>query len=261
MSVGPASKLSGFLPLIAAAAIAWAPGQASAETLEIGIGYGTVARLLAAPSERAGVEIFVLLIDRFQKVPSGADLGQLASGAVARGAKCLAVFPLGAPERARLFFTQSITAEVPASYLSGFATGCMRDALESSDPVEQFERYAMQLCLHLFWMERAYPAVKPPAIEVRRAIVEQEPLLEVGPADAEPSAESRLQIFWRKWRRPLALGLASLIALVYAAVLVLRWRRRRSRQFVWLLPEYDHKHAIRFGGEHCGGCGASLKYN
>ena len=38
MSVGPASKLSGFLPLIAAAAIALAPGQASAETLEIGIG-------------------------------------------------------------------------------------------------------------------------------------------------------------------------------------------------------------------------------
>ena len=38
MSVGPASKLSGFLPLIAAAAIAWAPGQAGAETLEIGIG-------------------------------------------------------------------------------------------------------------------------------------------------------------------------------------------------------------------------------
>jgi hypothetical protein len=38
MSVGPASKLSGFLPLIAAAAIALAPGQARAETLEIGIG-------------------------------------------------------------------------------------------------------------------------------------------------------------------------------------------------------------------------------
>ena len=38
MSVGPASKLSGFFPLIAAAAIALAPGQASAETLEIGIG-------------------------------------------------------------------------------------------------------------------------------------------------------------------------------------------------------------------------------
>ena len=38
MSVGLASKLSGFLPLIAAAAIALAPGQARAETLEIGIG-------------------------------------------------------------------------------------------------------------------------------------------------------------------------------------------------------------------------------
>jgi NitT/TauT family transport system substrate-binding protein len=38
MSVGAASKLTGFLPLIAAAAIALAPGQASAETLEIGIG-------------------------------------------------------------------------------------------------------------------------------------------------------------------------------------------------------------------------------
>ena len=38
MSVGPASKLSGLLPLLVAAAIALVPGQASAETLEIGIG-------------------------------------------------------------------------------------------------------------------------------------------------------------------------------------------------------------------------------
>ena len=37
MSVGPISKIS-FLPLLAAAAIALAPGQANAETLEIGIG-------------------------------------------------------------------------------------------------------------------------------------------------------------------------------------------------------------------------------
>ena len=38
MSVGPASKLSGFLPLLVAAAIGLAPATASAETLEIGIG-------------------------------------------------------------------------------------------------------------------------------------------------------------------------------------------------------------------------------
>ena len=38
MSVGPASKLSGFLPLLVAATIGFAPVTASAETLEIGIG-------------------------------------------------------------------------------------------------------------------------------------------------------------------------------------------------------------------------------
>ena len=38
MSVGPASKLSGFFPLLVAAAIALVPGRVSAETLEIGIG-------------------------------------------------------------------------------------------------------------------------------------------------------------------------------------------------------------------------------
>ena len=38
MSVGPASKLSGFLPVLVAATVAWVPVTASAETLEIGIG-------------------------------------------------------------------------------------------------------------------------------------------------------------------------------------------------------------------------------
>jgi NitT/TauT family transport system substrate-binding protein len=38
MSVGPASKLSGLFPLLVATTIAFVPGQASAETLEIGIG-------------------------------------------------------------------------------------------------------------------------------------------------------------------------------------------------------------------------------
>src|SRR5262245_34354130 len=38
MSVGPASKPSGFLPLLVATTIAFVPGSLSAETLEIGIG-------------------------------------------------------------------------------------------------------------------------------------------------------------------------------------------------------------------------------
>jgi hypothetical protein len=38
MSVGPASKLPGFLPLLVAAIIGFVPATASAETLEIGIG-------------------------------------------------------------------------------------------------------------------------------------------------------------------------------------------------------------------------------
>ena len=160
-----------------------------------------IARLLAAHSERAGVEIFVLLIDRFQQVPPDADLSRLASGAVAQGARCLAIYPLGAPERARLFFTDSITSVAPASYLSDFARGCVRDALETSDPVEQFERYAMQLCIHTFWLERAHPSIKPPAVEVRPAVVEQEPLHEIAVAPATGNATSKLQILWRTWWR------------------------------------------------------------
>ena len=38
MSVGPASKLSGFFPLLVAATVGFVPAAASAETLEIGIG-------------------------------------------------------------------------------------------------------------------------------------------------------------------------------------------------------------------------------
>src|SRR5258708_1877632 len=38
MSVGPASKLSGFFPVLVAAAVGFVPVAANAETLEIGIG-------------------------------------------------------------------------------------------------------------------------------------------------------------------------------------------------------------------------------
>ena len=38
MTVGPASKFSGFLPLLVAATVGLVPVTASAETLEIGIG-------------------------------------------------------------------------------------------------------------------------------------------------------------------------------------------------------------------------------
>ena len=219
-----------------------------------------ITRLLASHTGDAAVDLFVLVLDRYQQVPSDADLTRLASGAVARGANCLAVVPLGAPDRARLFFTQSVMEKVPASYLSTLAAGCARDAAETTEPMGQLERYAMQLCVQLFWLERAYPAIKPPPVEIRPAIVEQQPLQEVATEAAPQVKESKFQTLWQKYSRVVLGGAVGLVALLIAAVLFIRWNRRRSRQSVWLLPEFDHKHPVRFSGPHCGGCGAKMNY-
>lgn len=227
-----------------------------------------LSRLLAFHAENAGVGASFLMLDARQKLPPDADLSRLASGSLTRGAICLAVYPLGAPTRARLFLSQRVTQSVDAAYLQAMAGACIREAAEIPDPIEQLQRFATQLSIRLFWLERAFPAVKPEPVAVDEPVAETgpQPLSEVAATEpavavtvAAPVA-SALETFWRQWGWQLAGGGAFVVALAVAGILLLRWRARRLRRTVWLLPDYDLRHAPRFGGAHCGACGASVNY-
>ncbi len=226
-----------------------------------------LARFLAFHSENAGVEARFLLLDADQQLPPGVDLSRIASGELARGSGCFVVYPLGAPQRARLFLSQNVTRAVATAYLETLLAACRRDALESSDPIEQLQRFAAQLSTRLFWLERAYPAVKPELSLVVLPISGTSPqapvpsLSEVGIPGSTPSTEYfSLAAFRQKWLPWIGLGLLCVLIVATLIIILARWLRRRHRQTVWLLPDYEHRQPMRFGGPHCGACGASVKY-
>jgi hypothetical protein len=213
------------------------------------------------------VEARFLLLDADQQLPAGADLSRIASGELVRGSVCLVVYPLGAPQRARLFLTRNVTQEVPPAYLESLAAACRRDAAETPDAVEQLQRFATQLSIRLFWLERAYPLVKPESVlTALPAFKKLDPpsvqsLSEVTVPGTPPARDRpTLDVFGRQWLPYVGLGLAGLLAVATVSLLLVRWRRRRHSQSVWLLSDDDFRHPARFGGPHCGGCGAFVKY-
>lgn len=219
-----------------------------------------LSRLLAFHSEQAGVTAWVLLLDARQKLPSDADLSKLASGELARGPACLAVYPVGAPERARLFFTRSVSESSTSAYLEALLNGCIRDAGLTPDPVEQLQRFATQLSIRLFWLERAYPVLKPKPKESPLVIEVSEPMKEVTSTESIASAPSKFTNLWQKAKYYLIAAVALFFILAIVAIGLLRWRKRRQRMMEFRLPEFDPHHEVRFGGPHCGGCGASIHF-
>jgi hypothetical protein len=228
-----------------------------------------LSRLLAFHAERAAVTACVLLIDRFQKLPADADLAKLASGEFARGSSCIVVYPLGAPARARLLLTQSVSQAADPAYFQTIASACIRDALETPDPVEQLQRYATQLSIRLFWLERAYPVLKPKLIEPSAPVAQeplaieepQEPLSEVASVNSPVAAPAEnIPPSWERMKFEMLTALGGFVLFVLGIIMLLRWRKRVARRTIWILPDYDHHQPVRFGGQHCGGSGASLHY-
>ncbi len=219
-----------------------------------------LSRLLAFHSEQAGVTAWILLIDARQKLPQDADLSKLASGELARGSSCLAVYPIGAPERARLFFTRSVSEAPSSAYLESLLNGCIREAGLSPDPVEQLQRFATQLSIRLFWLERAYPVLKPKPKESPQVIELAEPMKEVTSTESVASAPSKFFSLWQNVKNYLPAAAALLVLLIALVLALLRWRKRRQRMTEFRLPDFDPQLKTRFGGPHCGGCGASIHF-
>lgn len=219
-----------------------------------------LSRLLAFHSEQAGVSAWILLIDARQTLPQNADLSRLASGELAKGSACLAVYPVGAPERARLFFTRSVSEAPSSAYLESLRNGCIREAGLSPDPVEQLQRFATQLSIRLFWLERAYPVLKPKAKESPQVIEVAEPMKEVTSTEFIARPPSKFISLWQGIKHYVAGVVALVVLLALLALVVLRWRKRRQRLTVFRLPDFDPNHETRFGGPHCGGCGSSIHF-
>jgi len=245
-------------------------------------------RLLSNHASEAYITAHILLIDHDQVLAKDANLTGLASGVLTKKPSCLIVYPMGEPKRARLFTSLEISKATPVGYLAKMASDCVRDAQQVTNDVQQLERFATQISIRLFWLERAFqfkdpekdtetapadapssatpslpsaspsPAPAPKASTEAAKEAELDLLPEVVPAPPPTIIPAGAVEKWTVIAVKIAWSLAIIAAVLATSIGLWRWRNRRMRQMVWLLPEVEH--VERLGGSHCGGCGASIKY-
>lgn len=240
-----------------------------------------VRRLLSNHASEAYITARVLLIKHDQMLAKDASLMGLASGVLTKKPTCLIVFPMGEPKRTRVFTSLEISRTTPVGYLAKMVGDCIRDSQQVSNDVEQLERFVTQLSIRLFWLERAFefktapepstevasagsPLGKPDSASAPKgksdaiATAPVDLLPEVIPAPPPTILPAGALEKWMTVSVKIAWGLAIAASVLIVGITVWRWRMRRIRQMVWLLPEIEH--VERLGGSHCGGCGSAIKY-
>jgi len=221
-----------------------------------------VKRLLTNHANGAKVAIYVLVLAPGQALPEQFDLGKVASGALLQRLACLAVYPLNEPWRARLFTSKEVMEAASGAALSRMSQDCIRDSMDSSDEVEQIQRFITQLSIHLFWLERSYHLPTHRATPVTLSPLKASSRDLLPEVETQMADTNRLKEWLGRWS-PIAKLTAVFLALLLIGIWGLRrWlfqRRRVLAQSVWMLPEIEVQER-RLGAPHCGGHGRMIRY-
>lgn len=206
-------------------------------------------RLLEFHGSDARIKLYILVLDRDQKLPAEADLDSLAHGALTRGDSCLAIYPLGEPWRTRYLMSRSVIHSLAQNELADLADDCTQDAMLATDSMLQLQRFAVHLSTRLFKLERH---LSPRVQETTAA-----PLDEV---TRSPSLDKPVAVKpWGSWGWVLLTaglaGLTWLIVLTLHLAFKSRHRLPAAVTQVWLLAEPEIP--SRLGGAFSGGGGAS----
>lgn len=237
--------------------------------LLVGGVFEEVNRLLATQSMEGTIKPHMVLLPERHRLPPSIDMGKLARMSQMGGMTCMVIYPMGEPWRVRIFMSRKVTDVVNQDALRELAQACIRDAMRAEQAVEQLQRFVIQLCVRLTWMEREHALMnlEPEVVsadQMAESTVQAEAVtdvLEVAVRKEQPSVRKPWQEWWgpiRKW----TLGGGLVIALLFGMRwlmkrMILKWKKRQEN-VMWTLPEV--KVRPRLGGKHCGSGGAVVKY-
>lgn len=161
----------------------------------------------------------------------------------------VAFYFLGQPKRAQLHLSPDLDEAVPDARRRASLQSAIAKADEDTTAVGQLEKFAVQMTLQIYWMEKLLEQhrLRPPAVV---AAVPQTPAQEKEQRDAG-FLEAGLEGL-RRESRPLIAAAAGLLVLLIL-MLALRWRRSRIR-FV------DVGMAARLGGNYGAHCGSIIRF-
>lgn len=212
-------------------------------------------RLLQFHSSECRIRLYILVLDRDQKLASTALLNPLIARLRGQREICLAIYPLGEPWRARFMVSPLISQTSSLASMSEMAEDCIQDAMQVNDAEQQLQRFAVRLSTRLFWLEKSLPPANSIVLATAPGLTE----VVNTPAGAIRNTEEALY-----GGSLLVMAVTSLLSLaaalgIYGGIRFwLRLRAARGKQRVWMLPESEV--APRLGGAFSGGAGAMIQY-
>ena len=201
----------------------------------------------------SSIDLFVYLIKGGQEFPGEVREEELVERCFATGRPAAVVFYfLGAPQRSMISLSPSLTDVVSSVEQRRALDSSVMQALEKTDPIDQFEAFLVQMSIRIYWMERMMGE------DAESGAGEASPVLAKAGHSKDAGAMEGLMTMARPWIEPLRphvpFGLVLLSALVsgWAAVW---WYRRKAR---YRFPDFEVE--PRLGGAHAAGIGAVISF-
>lgn len=215
-------------------------------------------RLMQFHASECRIRLYILVLDRDQKLASLAALNPLIARLGTDREICLAIYPLGEPWRARFMVSPLVSKTSSLASLAEMAQDCIDDAQQVNDAEQQLQRFAVRLSTRLFWLEKSLPVQGPAAVTSKVAPQLTEVATSVG-MDASsstfvfPFGEGLLAVVVTS-----LLSLAAVVGLFLGLRFWVRFKAARKIHPIWVLPEREVQ--PRLGGAFSGGAGAVIHY-
>lgn len=212
-----------------------------------------LARLLEFHAEESRILLYILVIERDEKLGNISQIRALTERLTGKRDLCLAVYPLGEPWRVRLLVSPRVQQHTPVSALMEMGEDCIADALLTHDAERQLQRFAVKLSTRLFQLEKSLPPeVAPQVAAVSSGL--HEVARKGGAPEILPVAVREASV----WTIILisSLTVLALALTAYGIKIWKRYRRARKSHHVWMLPENEVR--PRLGGAFSGGAGRMM---
>ncbi|MCB1132503.1 MAG: hypothetical protein KDN05_15355 [Verrucomicrobiae bacterium] len=197
----------------------------------------------------SNIDLFVYLIKGGQEFPGEVREEELVERCFSTGRPAAVVFYfLGAPQRSMISLSPSLTDAVSSVEQRRALDSSVMQALEKTDPVDQFEAFLVQMSIRIYWMERMMGSGRAEpsggAYQVARRAEEGE----------SHGLRDKIQPVLATVKPHLPVGLVVLSAMICGWVANFVLRRRVRYRF----PDFDVEQ--RLGGEHAAGIGAVISF-
>lgn len=197
----------------------------------------------------SSIDLFVYLVQGDQEFPSEVRVEELAERFFRTGRPATVLFyHLGAPQRSTLLLSPALTDVVSTSEQNRALESSVIQALEKSDPIEQLERFMVQMSIRAYWMERKLGGQPTASADVGEA---------VAPAALPAATVAKPMKFEALRQRVKEYGVAALVVMggLLGALGLRYWSGSRMRH---RFPDFEVE--PRLGGRHAAGIGAVISF-